>query len=97
MSTSQGVEVNDSRLYRINKMCHLDVISKSIGRIVNHSKNSNFQADIGKMLNVKVGRRKKTTQTETMKLLKVNYQVTTQSQIKKDQQNKDQPSLPASK
>lgn len=74
------VELNERRMYRDDKMFHLDTISKSIGRIVTHSKDGNFQADIGQMLNVKVGRRKKTIQIETMKLLKANYSNTNESQ-----------------
>lgn len=79
-SQSQRVEVNERRFYRDNKVFHLDVISKSIGRIVTNSKNADFQNDVGQMLNVKVGRRKKTIQTETMKLLKTNYQDAIQTQ-----------------
>lgn len=79
-SQSQRVEVNERRSYRDNKVFHLDVISKSIGRIVTNSKNDDFQNEVAQMLNVKVGQRKKTIQTETMKLLKTNYQDAIQTQ-----------------
>lgn len=68
-------EVNEKRAFRENQPAHFDVISKSIGKIVNNTNDAVFKSDVYKLLNVKIERRKKTVETEVMKRLKANYQV----------------------
>lgn len=75
-SDSQRQLVNDKCANRENQMQHFATISKSIGKIVKNTSNDQFKSDVCNVLNVKPRRRKKTIQTETMKLMKANYQQT---------------------
>lgn len=70
---SQRQLTNDKRAYRENQTEHFATISKSIAKIVKNSSNDEFKSDICNALNVKMGRRTKTIQTQTMKLMKANY------------------------
>lgn len=70
---SQRQSINDKRAHRENQMEHFQEISKSIGKMVKNSSNEEFKSNVCDALNVKMGRRKKTIQTETMKLMKANY------------------------
>lgn len=70
---SQRQLANDKRAMRENQMQHFTTISKSIGKIVKNSSNEEFKSKACNVLNVKMGRRKKTIQTETMKLIRANY------------------------
>lgn len=70
---SQRQLTNDKRAHRENQMEHFATISKSIGKIIKNSSNEEFKSNVCHALNVKMGRRKKTIQTETMKLMKANY------------------------
>lgn len=65
--------MNDKRAHRENQMEHFATISTAIGKIVKNSSNEEFKTNVCNALNVKLGRRKKTIQTETMKLMKANY------------------------
>lgn len=78
---------NEKRASRERKQFHLDVISKSVGRIIGNSSNAAFQSEINNMLNIRMSRRKKNIQTETMKLLKANYDTSSQ---RESTQNIDQ-------
>lgn len=70
---SQRQLITDKRAHRENHTEHLATISKSIGKIVKNSSNDEFKSDVCNALNVKMGRRKKTIQTQTLKLMKSNY------------------------
>lgn len=72
--TSNETQTTETRSNRENQASHSTIIGKSIGRIVGNTKNEHFKIETSKQLNVKFERRKKTIQTETMKLLKNNYQ-----------------------
>lgn len=73
-SEKQKSHVNEKASFRVNEIQHLNIISKSIGRIVNNATDVKFKSEVSKTLNVKIGHRKKTVQTEVMKLAKSNYQ-----------------------
>lgn len=66
-------EMNEKRAFRENQQAHFDIISKSIGKIVKNTDDAVFKSDVCKLLNVKIGQRKKTVETEVMKRLKANY------------------------
>lgn len=70
---SQRQSMNDKRAHRENQAEHFATIGKSIGKIVKNSSNDEFKSDVCNALNVKMGRRKKTIQTQTMKLMNDNY------------------------
>lgn len=71
---TQNTQSHRKQTARENDLSHLEVISQSIGKIFKNSKNEHFKIELSNQLNVKYGRRKKSIQTETMKLLKNNYQ-----------------------
>lgn len=72
-------ESNEKRAYRGNQLQHFETISKSIGKIVNNTNNADFRSQVCELMNVKIGRRKKTVQSQVMKLLNTNYQDKAQS------------------
>lgn len=74
MASNDSQNSKEKQTPREAKPQHFEVISKSIGRIVDNSTSAAFQAEIGCKLNVKRNRRKRNIQTETMKLLTANYQ-----------------------
>lgn len=73
LNDSQRQSTNDKRAHRENQADHFATISKSIAKIVKNSSNDEFKSDVCNALSVKMGRRKKTIQTQTMKLMKANY------------------------
>lgn len=73
-NNSQKPEFNEKRVYRENHQLHFDAIGKSIGKIVHNSNDAKFKSEVCQLLNVKIGRRKKTVQSEIMKLMKSNYE-----------------------
>lgn len=71
---SQKPEFNEKRAHRENQQFHFESISKSIEAMVHRTNNTKFKSDVFNMLNIKTGHRKKSVQSQIMKLLKTNYQ-----------------------
>lgn len=79
MASTDSPDANEKRLFRESQIFHLNVIGKSIEKIIKNTTNTQFQTEVCQTLNVKNGRHKKTIQTKTISMMKINYQGNQQS------------------